>query len=253
MKEKERVKNSRKLLVSDTSTSDISTSEEGKKPDNKRLKMRNPGIDDETDEMEIAQETHTKKKEPVGALIITNIELNKEIEWGAWFKSTIGDSKTTVKFTRNKNILIFPETENEYEYLNGRKVTINDNSYELNPLMPKTPELVLKGLSFDQAQVLKEELEKLGLTDIKQMKSFANPEITLKKVRISCKSQQDLETFIKAGIKINYQKFYFETYRQKEINIIQCFNCQALGHIAINCNRKKNVLYVLMKLMSQVI
>ena len=75
--------------------------------------MRNTGIDDEIDEMEIAQNTHTEKKEPVGALIILKIEPNTEIEWGAWFKSTIGDSKTTLKFTMNKNILIFPETEKE--------------------------------------------------------------------------------------------------------------------------------------------
>lgn len=233
----ERKKSSRKLnqIVTDSSSSDSSISEEEKASVNKRSRMGDSNQGGGNNDIEMDPLT----KEPVGALIVLNIDEDMEVEWGSEFKKILGESKTTLKFTKNKNILIFPENVGEYNSLNGREIYLNSKKYTIHNLVPKTPELVLKGLTFSQANKLSTQLSEVGLRELKEMKSRANPEIALKRVRVQCESQEKADNFINNGIILNYQKFHFEPFRQKEIKVIQCFKCQALGHIASNCKRDR--------------
>ena len=114
--------------------------------------------------------------------------------------------------------------------LNGKVMYINSKKYTIANLVPKTQEPVQKGLIYYQANKLLTQLSEAGLRKIKKMKGRANPD---------CDSQDKADNFIKNGIRLNYQRFLFELFRQKEIKVIQCLKCQALGHIASSCGRDR--------------
>ncbi len=155
------------------------------------------------------------------------------------FKVWLKDTKATVKFTQNGNLLIFPTTDQERTTLLNR--SLNYNSKTITELTPKGEELILKGMTYGEVKKLETELEtNHGLSNVREMKSFTNKSITLKKVRMTCCDTVKAEKFLQEGIILNYQKFYFEEFKQK-FRLTQCFKCQKLGHIAKNCKSENKV------------
>jgi len=152
------------------------------------------------------------------------------------FKVLLKDTKATVKFTQNGNLLIFPTTDQERSILLSRN--LNHNSKKISELTPKGEELILKGMSYEEVKELETELEtNHGLSNLREMKSFTNKSITLKKVRMTCCDTVKAEKFLQEGIILNYQKFYFEEFKQK-FRLTQCSSAKSSAILPKIVSRK---------------
>ena len=95
-----------------------------------------------------------------------------------------------VKFTANDNLLIFVNNEESYNKLKSKVLDYQNKKIE--DILPKNFPLVLKNMTFAEAMNFKSELACLGVLDVKEMKSFKNPSVTLKKVKILSKILKQL-------------------------------------------------------------
>jgi hypothetical protein len=93
-------------------------------------------------------------------------------------------------------------------------------------------------MSYNDAVSLKADLELLGFITITEIKSSKN--VPLNKVKLICETEEAQNKFIKTGIKVNFQLFRCEIFKQ-HAKVTQCFKCQKLGHISSHCNSDKDI------------
>lgn len=191
-----------------------------------------------TEGTELSMQSNTPAKvKPLIILDISELRSNqnelKELT-NRWFQDI---NIETMKFTQNGNLLIFPKHQEDYNKLKG--INLNYKNKSVVDLTQKGVPLVLN-MSFIEANSLKDDLSLKGIIEIKEIKSFRNPSLKINKVKIIVKDDETQNKFLNSGLKINYQYFRCEPFKQT-IKITQCFKCQKLGHIAKFCKSNKEI------------
>ena len=206
-----------------------------KKRDRNALSLNNSSSDNSSTPETMDINESILKVKPLIILDLKELNSN-QTELNGNLNIWLSDCKATVKFTYNNNLLIYPETENDRNQLLGKN--LNYRGKKILELAPKGIELVMKGLTYEDAHSFEKELSDNHLVNLKEMKSFNNPSIKLKKVKLLCNDQNHANVLLNDGIALNYQKFHFEPFKHK-FRLTQCYKCQELGHVASKCSAKK--------------
>ena len=152
----------------------------------------------------------------------------------SWFKDA---DISSMKFTQNDNLIIFPKSNSDYEILIAKNLDYNNKKFE--ELTPRGFPIVLF-MSYEEAISFESDITLEGIIDIKEMKSAKNPSLKLRKCKILCNNLETQNQLLKDGLKLNYQKFRCEPFKTIA-KITQCFKCQQLGHIAKKCRSGTSV------------
>jgi hypothetical protein len=96
---------------------------------------------------------------------------------------------------------------------------------------------VLKGISFEEAKEFEQELEEIGIVSFHKIKSFKNPNLEIKKVKLVCDNEIIAQNLMDNGITLNYIHYYIEEFKNT-VKIVQCYTCQKIEHISRNCRTK---------------
>jgi hypothetical protein len=104
----------------------------------------------------------------------------------------------------------------------------------------KQVDLVIKGLTYDEAINYEAILKSLGIDEIKNLARIQDPSKSssnykLKIVGIKCNNTSIIDTIFCEGVKINYVKYKTEHYI-KPIHVIQCHNCNRFGLVKMKRN-----------------
>ena len=115
------------------------------------------------------------------------------------------------------------------------KVKVNSNNNKSREKV--TPCFVITKVSLDVSlNTIKEQLNEQGIKSEKIFRvksSVTNQETRL--VRFLTKDENQAKKAITNGVVLCLQKFKCEPSKQQP-KVVQCFNCQAHGHIAANCD-----------------
>jgi len=119
------------------------------------------------------QNTNTNTKVP--PLLIQDA---KELKDNArLFKQAIsqylnGMEINQIKFTKNNNMLLYLKYQRDYDQLTSEDSNATLGGKEFIILKPKLYPFVIKGISYNNAKVLTEELNELGIVNMKEIKKF---------------------------------------------------------------------------------
>ena len=199
----------------------------GSEPPNKKIRKLN----DTSITMDSSQPPLIIKD--IGDLKENTNELNALLK--KWFSEI---NVNEIKFTNNNNLLIFPKEVSDYDKL--IKLNINYKGKKIEELAPKGIDLVLKGINFEKANRHLDFLKSEGIYGVRKITRSLHPEYKLNKIRIICENNEVADRLRHNGIFLNWQRLRVEEFK-KSIKITQCFKCQKLGHIAINCKKLKKV------------
>jgi hypothetical protein len=144
-----------------------------------------------------------------------------------------------IKITANKNMLIYCGDSDTYETLRMKERVFENK--KIIELKPRDSEFiaVIKGINYENLKVHIEELNKNGVIDIKEIKSF-RPNKIINKVKLICENPDTVYKLLSYGIKLSYLVYKVEEFKQVP-RITQCFRCQNFGHIAKNCKNEKQI------------
>lgn len=97
--------------------------------------------------------------------------------------------------------------------------------------------LIIRNITFDEASNLKDELSRIGISEIHDMQA-KNSSHQPKLIRAICEDDKIRNRLIQDGILINNQKFRTEPFITLPK---QCMKCKEFGHISRNCNKPHTV------------
>jgi len=146
-----------------------------------------------------------------------------------------------IKFTKNNNMLLYLKYQRDYDQLASEDSNATLGGKEFIILKPKLYPFVIKGINYNNAKVLTEELNELGIVNMKEIKSARNKDAIINKVILFCDNEQTATNHKNKGfIYLSYQKHKTEEYKPA-IRLTSCFKCQKFGHIAKQCRADKTV------------
>ena len=200
----------------------------------------NNDSDNEQEMTDSDQNTNTK----VPPLLIQNA---KELKDNArLLKETISEDLNgmeinQIKFTKNNNMLLYLKYQRDYNQLTCEDSNATLGGKEFTILKPKLYPFVIKGINYNNAKDLTEELNELGIVNIKEIKSARNKDVIINKVILFCKNEQTATSHKNKGfIYLSYQKHKIEEYKPA-IRLTSCYKCQKFGHIAKQCRSDKTI------------
>ena len=139
------------------------------------------------------------------------------------------------RITFKGDLIIYVESFEELEtILQDTELFGQNKKVVLSKKIPKY-EIVVKGLSYENALSNLETIKNLGISEIHK---FATKKLNYKIFKATCNDVNSRNKLINEGLKILYTVFPVEEYL-KPIKPTQCFKCQKYGHIAIKCTSKE--------------
>lgn len=151
----------------------------------------------------------------------------------------------SLKYKQNKTIVY---TKNMEDYAMVEK-EIGDSGVQYHTYAKpseKLVKLVIKGLNENESTShIKEELQKsqIKVIDVKQMvrKSIGVDEsIKIPVFVVTFPAETPIKEIVKIR-RLCYMVIHWEKYKNNR-EVLQCYNCQAFGHVSNNCHRKPNCL-----------
>ena len=182
----------------------------------------------------------------VSEFITDQAKLNREID-----KLQIDKKNIIVHPTANNNLMLYLKNESDLKAILHDQLAFDDKKKIRLDLTEKI-DVVIKGLSYEQALSLMDQLKIAGITEIinlekKKIDSVYENENSSPKTKhwlivgAKCCDVTTINRLSNEGIKIEYMRYKVEKYI-RPIHVIQCHQCNQFGHKLEQCTNKQSCL-----------
>ncbi len=182
------------------------------------------------------QESDKKFVAPILIKDTHHLEKERETDKITFDEDLCKDSKAKIKFTKfdkNKNLLIFPKTVEDYKKILTCQKGIFANEKIGFEARSTGFSIIVKGMSYEMCKKHESKLKQQGIIEIVDL---GNTNHKPNVCKIIVDNKETYRTLLEEKIKLGEYTFYTEPNVGRPT---QCFNCYKFNHIATQCTSRK--------------